>query len=86
MITPLLFPELADDVRIPKTGATPARPGTGPEGQTCRRCAHYTHGGTGRRRYPKCALMEHAWTSGKGTDIKATYPACAHFVPSAATH
>lgn len=65
--------------RRPGLNAYPAQPGTGPAGKTCRDCANYTHGGTGRRRFPKCGLMRPAWTSGYGTDIKARSPACEKF-------
>lgn len=51
-------------------------PGTGPAGETCKTCAHYT-----LRRfakvYRKCGLMQANWTGGPGTDIKANDPACA---------
>lgn len=60
-----------------------ATPGTGPEGEKCKTCAHYTHnrGSEGRRRpYPKCAIMRPFWTNGPGTDIKASSPACRHWL------
>jgi hypothetical protein len=57
-----------------------APPGTGPEGETCRTCKHYTHKGGSHqcspKRYPACGLMERFWTHGPGTDIKAKSPAC----------
>jgi hypothetical protein len=56
-----------------------APPGTGPAGETCKTCAHYTHSrnseGRGRK-FPKCGLMRRLWTHGPGTDIKASSPAC----------
>jgi hypothetical protein len=57
-----------------------ALPGTGPDGKTCRQCAHYciTCPG-GRKTFPKCGLMRERWTHGKGTDIKAGAPACRCF-------
>jgi len=53
-----------------------AAPGTGPVGETCKSCAHYT-----RRHYHdythlKCGLMKAAWTNGPGSDIRAKSPAC----------
>lgn len=59
-----------------------ALPGTGPEGQTCRKCAHYrTPWG-----FPKCGLMERYWTHGAGSDIKAASPACKEFKPKEEKH
>lgn len=52
-----------------------APPGTGPAGETCKTCKHYTHrhwGGT----YRKCMLNRAKWTRGPGTDIRAGSPAC----------
>ena len=52
-----------------------APPGTGPEGETCGSCAHYTRrkfAGT----YRKCGLMEAHWTNGPKSDIRAKDPAC----------
>jgi hypothetical protein len=48
------------------------RPGTGPQGETCKTCAHIVRG----RRYRKCALRRATWTHGYGTDILASAPAC----------
>jgi hypothetical protein len=62
-----------------------ATPGTGPAGETCKTCLHYTHGrnsdGRGKK-FPKCGLMRPIWTHGPGTDIKASSPACAKFEPA----
>lgn len=54
-------------------------PGLGPEGKTCRTCRHYTRVQGGARAYPKCGLMRHRWTGGKGSDIRAGDPACASY-------
>jgi hypothetical protein len=51
-------------------------PGTGPAGQTCRSCAHYTHTSWTANKYRKCRLMQPKWTRGPGTDILARSPAC----------
>lgn len=58
-----------------------AVPGTGPAGETCRTCAYYRVGGRGR--YRKCALERYRWTSGPGTDIRASSPACKKWEPKA---
>lgn len=67
---------LGDAVRqLPPSNGYAAPPGTGPAGETCRTCRHYT-----RKRmskvYRKCGLMAQHWTNGYGTDIKASAPAC----------
>lgn len=54
-----------------------AAPGTGPEGKTCKQCAHYCHRENGK--YRKCGLVAARWTCGPGTDILARSPACAFF-------
>jgi hypothetical protein len=61
-----------------------APPGAGPAGKTCRDCANFTHGGTGRRSFPKCGLNQARWTSGRGSDILASAPACRLFEEPAA--
>lgn len=61
---------------IPKGYA--ALPGTGPKGETCKTCEHYS----GHRRtkiYRKCGLMRAQWTGGPGTDILARSPACQYW-------
>lgn len=57
-----------------------ARPGTGPEGKTCRDCGNYVRleSGSGKS-FPKCGLAERRWTSGRGSDILAKAPACSMF-------
>jgi hypothetical protein len=62
--------------RTSRVQATPAPIGSGPAGETCRTCAHYTHGGGNVRSYPKCGLMRSSWTRGPGSDIKASFDAC----------
>ena len=50
-------------------------PGTGPTGETCRTCAHYTlveHA----KVYRKCGRMRTKWTGGPATDIRAGDAAC----------
>lgn len=71
--------EVGERKPLPK-GGYPARPGSGPEGETCKTCRHYCvvpyHG----KAYRKCALVE--WTHGPGTDIKSSSPACLHWESS----
>jgi len=72
-----LFGEPVED-RVP-SGTRPrghaAPPGTGPKGETCGTC-----GNVARKimstSYFKCALMKHAWTNGRGTDVLSRDPAC----------
>lgn len=59
---------------IPK-GLYAARPGTGPEGETCGSCKFLFRNHLART-YLKCLLMQALWTGGSATDIKARAPAC----------
>ena len=56
--------------------ATPAPIGSGPDGETCRTCRHYTRVQHHDYTYRKCGKLEPLWTHGPGTDIKASWPAC----------
>lgn len=59
-----------------------APPGTGPEGKTCKDCAHKQRlGNYGGKSFLKCALRKATWTHGEGTDILARSPACSKFAP-----
>lgn len=56
-----------------------ASPGTGPEGETCRSCAHAVEQwqlGARDRRWWKCALAQARWTRSIRTDIRLKSPAC----------
>ena len=53
-----------------------APPGTGPDGKTCRTCRFYRSVRYHDTAHRKCGLMEHAWTHGEATDIRAADPAC----------
>jgi hypothetical protein len=53
-----------------------AKPGTGPEGESCKSCRHSIHAGTGGKRFPKCELMLACWTSSRRTDILMGAAAC----------
>lgn len=61
-----------------KANGYAATPGSGPAGETCKTCEHYTHRSLAKN-YRKCALMAHAWTGGPGTDILARAPACSRW-------
>lgn len=69
---------------------TPYPIGSGPEGERCGTCrhlrrknAHYTGPPIpGVRHYLKCGRMEHAWTYGLGTDIRAKWAACRGWRPT----
>lgn len=53
------------------------RPGTGPEGETCKTCRHRVpNENRTARTYWKCAKMRHTWTGGTGTDVRASSAAC----------
>ena len=59
-----------------------APPGTGPEGETCKTCAHKVRcGNYGGKSFLKCNLRRSTWTSGEGTDILARTPACNKWEP-----
>ncbi|MCR9218948.1 MAG: hypothetical protein NXI21_01860 [Alphaproteobacteria bacterium] len=73
-----LFPGWTPSVRVRRRGHA-GQPGRGPEGKTCRDCAHYCRVKGGARRHLKCGLMEPHWTRGPGSDIRAKDPACQHF-------
>lgn len=61
--------------KSPQPRGHAAPPGSGPAGETCKTCDHYT-----LRRwakvYRKCGLMQAQWTGGGATDIRASDPAC----------
>lgn len=55
-----------------------ATPGTGPIGKQCRDCKHFRVLEYSKR-YFKCYLIRHCWTSGFKTDIRAKSPACERY-------
>ena len=61
--------------RTPVPGGYAAVPGTGPEGETCKTCAHIVRKQMSKT-YIKCGLMRERWTGGGKTDIRAKSPAC----------
>jgi hypothetical protein len=70
----MLIPAQSMPKPIPR-GLYAARPGTGPEGETCGSCKHIFHNRLAKT-YLKCSLMRGKWTGGGGTDIKSRAPAC----------
>ena len=56
-----------------------ADPGTGPDGETCGTCDHYTQKRHSRI-HLKCWLMKEYWTNGPGSDIRKKDPACTHWI------
>lgn len=58
-----------------------ARPGTGPAGETCGTCKNACYTQPSKKRFYKCKVIKHRWTSGPGTDIKLKSPACSFFIP-----
>lgn len=59
-----------------------ARPGSGPQGEKCRTCTHLHRTSGGAKTFFKCRLIQHRWTHGAATDIRANAPACAHWQAS----
>ena len=57
------------------------QPGTGPEGTTCRQCAHYVSLQGHAKTFPKCGKNKTRWTHGRGSDILASAPSCRYFEP-----
>ena len=68
--------EVADTPKRRHTTGHAAKPGTGPAGEMCGTCRHDRRVSGGNRNFHKCALLEHAWSHGLGTDIKKRDPAC----------
>lgn len=72
-----LFGVEIPDVSLPIKGGYAKQPGSGPVGETCGSCEHYTHAYVrSGRHFRKCGLMEAHWTHGPGSDIKMKSPAC----------
>ena len=62
-------------------GGHAAPPAGGSEGETCKKCGNYYRVNYHDKYYRKCGLMQHAWTHGPGSDIKASDPACRLWEP-----
>lgn len=77
-----LFGVETPEVHKPIKGGYAKQPGSGPVGETCGSCDHYTRVRIRSGRcYRKCGLMEAHWTNGPGTDIKKKTPACSMWKP-----
>lgn len=66
-----------------KNRATAAPVGTGPPSETCKTCRFYERITYHDKTYLKCDLTRAYWTHGPGSDIKAKYPACREWRPTA---
>lgn len=76
-IAPCLGPMGGKHYTLPQGYA--GTPGTGPQGKTCRHCAHYASVDGGTKSYPKCLRTKPNWTRGRASDILASSPACQFF-------
>lgn len=75
-LMPLIFGiDKKEDFQPRTKGGYAAQPGTGPAGEYCKTCKHIYRNEMGKT-YFKCALMQHVWTHGPGSDIKANSPSC----------
>ncbi len=72
-----LFDSVTELIKNPK--AYPAFPGTANNSYKCKHCQHICRVSGGSKIYIKCGILEHRWTNGVGTDIKANSPACSFF-------
>lgn len=71
----MLFPASALRAStVPKRGHA-ARPGTGPEGETCGSCVHLERRKMSKT-YLKCGMTKATWTGGGASDVRAKDPAC----------
>jgi hypothetical protein len=75
---PMLTPQQRADMtrKTPRPKGHIAPPGSGPNGETCKSCEHYTIAHRGNGTFRKCGLNEANWTKGPGSDIRASDPAC----------
>ncbi len=71
----LLGEEIILQSKSPQPKGYAARPGTGPEGETCGSCKNLYRKQMSKT-YLKCLLQQQCWTGGAGTDVKARSPAC----------
>jgi hypothetical protein len=60
---------------VAKTGYA-AKPGTGPNNETCKTCQHSVPLRPGAKTFYKCLLIKAGWTNSIKTDIKLKSPAC----------
>lgn len=59
---------------------TPYPVGSGPQDERCGTCANLCRFKQSKT-WLKCGMMQHAWTGGTGTDIKARWTACRAWRP-----
>ena len=62
--------------KTPKANGYAARPGSGPQGETCGTCQHLVRVAGGNKSYRKCGFARAKWTHGPGSDIQSRAPAC----------
>ncbi len=75
MLTPQQRADMTRKTTRPRGHIAP--PGSGPKGETCKSCEHYTHKHVRSGwHFRKCGLNEANWTKGPGSDIRAGDPAC----------
>jgi hypothetical protein len=74
VLTPAERRRLNHKPKVKKSGHA-WRPGTGPQGETCKTCQHLVRKQMSKV-YLKCGLMRAHWTGGSGTDVRASDPAC----------
>ena len=76
MITqPTLF-DIDFGAGFPRPRGHAAPPGTGPSGETCKSCRHYTRDHYNDKVWLKCGLQKHRWSHCEATDIRAKDSAC----------
>ena len=72
------FPEIPEAKKRGKHYVKPkgyaGTPGSGPKGETCKTCKHYTRAGYHNRVHLKCGLVQ--WAHSRSNDILAGSPAC----------
>lgn len=66
-------------VRSAKANGYAARPGSGPEGQTCGTCANCAVRELANRHVFKCRLLVRSWSACRSTDVLKSSPACKHW-------
>jgi len=60
--------------RDPEPNGYAGRPGSGPDGETCKSCQHLVRNRQSKT-YLKCGLMSAFWTASRRTDVLARSPA-----------
>lgn len=64
----------------PKAAGYAARPGTGPEGETCGSCGRCRFKLVRGRRVYKCGAMAGSWTRTRESDVCKRSPACSQWL------